>query len=139
MPLEGKLSQYWDSYWKRTFSRRRVLAGGSAATVGLAGLALAGCGDDDDSGGSPTSATNNSALTPTAGTPTTGNPVKGGTLRALTNVGSIFDPHRTNTPAESLSLWGAVGNTLVRFSTQKPGQVEGDLAGRPAGNPGRRP
>jgi peptide/nickel transport system substrate-binding protein len=128
MPLEGKLSQYWDSYWKRTFSRRRVLAGGSAATVGLAGLALAGCGDDDDSGGSPTSATNNSALTPTAGTPTTGNPVKGGTLRALTNVGSIFDPHRTNTPAESLSLWGAVGNTLVRFSTQKPGQVEGDLA-----------
>lgn len=128
MPLEGKLSQYWDSYWKRTFSRRRVLAGGSAAAVGIAGLTLAGCGDDDDDGGSPTSTNNNSALTPTAGTPTTGNPVKGGTLRALTNVGSIFDPHRTNTPAESLSLWGAVGNTLVRFSTQKPGQIEGDLA-----------
>ena len=122
------MSQYWDSYWKRTFSRRRVLAGGSTAAVGIAGLALAGCGDDDDSGSASPTSSNNSALTPTAGTPTTGNPVKGGTLRALTNVGSIFDPHRTNTPAESISLWGAVGNTLVRFSTQKPGQIEGDLA-----------
>lgn len=27
-----------------------------------------------------------------------------------------------------MSLWGAVGNTLVRFSTAKSGQVEGDLA-----------
>lgn len=92
---------------------------------------LAGCGggddDDDNSGGSQDSG-NNSALTPTAATPAAGNPVKGGTLRSLTNVGSIFDPHRTNTPAESLSLWGKVGNTLVRFSTAKNGQIEGDLA-----------
>lgn len=126
---EEKLSQYWDSYWKRTFSRRRVLAGGSTAAVGLAGLTLAGCGDDDDdNGGANPTTGNNTALTPTSGTPTSGNPVKGGTYRALTNVGSIYDPHRTNTPAESVSLWGAVGNTLVRFSTQKPGQLEGDLA-----------
>lgn len=125
------MSQYWDSYWKRTLSRRRVLAGGSTAAMGVASLALAGCGggdDDDDNGGGSQDSGNNSALTPTAATPAAGNPVKGGTLRSLTNVGSIFDPHRTNTPAESLSLWGKVGNTLVRFSTAKNGQIEGDLA-----------
>lgn len=122
------MSQYWDSYWKRTLSRRRVLAGGSTAAVGVASLALAGCGDDDDDTGGNTPAGNNSALTPTAATPVAAAPVKGGTFRSLTNIGSIFDPHRTNTPAESISLWGKVGNTLVRFSTAKNGQVEPDLA-----------
>ena len=120
------MSQYWDGYWKRTLSRRRVLAGGSTAALGVASLALAGCGDDDDDGGS--SGGNNSALTPTSNTPSAEKPVKGGTLRVLTNVGSILDPHRTNTPAESLSIWGAIGNTLVRFSTKDPGAIEGDLA-----------
>ena len=104
-----------------------MLAGSSTAAVGLAGLALAGCGDDD-SGGTPTASGNNSALTPTAATPSASNPIKGGTLRTLGTIGSIIDPHRTNTPTESLTVWGAIGNTLVRFSTQKPGQVEGDLA-----------
>ncbi len=122
------MSSYWDSYWKRKISRRRVLAGGTATAAGLAALAVAGCGDDDDDGGNGTG-NNNTNLTPVAPTQdTTEKPVKGGTLRALTNVGSIFDPHRTNTPAESISLWGAIGNTLVRFSTKNPGSVEGDLA-----------
>ena len=123
------MSQYWDSYWKRTLSRRRVLAGGSVATVGLASMALAGCGDDDDDGGdSNGTGNNNDALTPTAATPSAEQAVKGGTLRVLTNVGSIYDPHRTNTPAESVSLWGAVGNMLLRFSHKNNGQPEGDLA-----------
>ncbi|MEO8539131.1 MAG: ABC transporter substrate-binding protein [bacterium] len=121
------MSQYWDSYWKRTFSRRRVLAGSTATAAGLAGLALAGCGDDDDSG-SNNNGNNNSNLTPISATQTTEQPVKGGTLRSLSTIGSIIDPHRTNTPAESLTVWGAIGNTLVRFSTQKPGSIEGDLA-----------
>ena len=103
-----------------------MLAGGSTAAVGLASMALAGCGDDDDEGSN--GGTNNSALTPTSSTPSTEKPVRGGTLRALTNVGSILDPHRTNTPAESLSIWGAIGNTLVRFSTKDAGAIEGDLA-----------
>ena len=121
------MSQYWDSYWKRTLSRRRMLAGGSVAVAGVAGMALAGCGDDDDDddGGN---GGNNSALTPTGQTPTTEQAVKGGTLRGLANIGSILDPHRTNTPHESLTLWGAVGNTLVRFSTKNAGAIEGDLA-----------
>jgi peptide/nickel transport system substrate-binding protein len=123
------MSQYWDSYWKRTLSRRRVLAGGSVAVAGVAGMALAGCGDDDDDdGNSGDDGGNNSALTPTGQTATTAQAVKGGTLRTLTNIGSILDPHRTNTPHESLGLWGAIGNTLVRFSTKTPGAIEGDLA-----------
>lgn len=123
---EGKLTQYWDSYWKRTLSRRRVLAGSSVALAGVAGMALAGCGDDDDDGGDDGG--NNSALTPTSNTPSAEKPVAGGTLRGLSNIGSILDPHRTNTPHESLTLWGAIGNTLVRFSTKTPGAIEGDLA-----------
>lgn len=125
------MSNYWDSYWtKRTLSRRRVLAGGTITAAGVAGMALAGCGDDDDDddGGSSTPGGGGTSLTPTAATPSAAQAVKGGTLRALTNVGSIFDPHRTNTPAESVSLWGAIGNTLVRFSTKNPGSVEADLA-----------
>lgn len=122
------MSQYWDSYWKRTLSRRKVLAGSSTAAVGLTGLALAGCGDDDDDTGGSTG-NNNNNLTPIAPTQdTTEKPVRGGTLRVLANIGSIIDPHRTNTPAESLSIWGAIGNTLVRFSSAKPGTIEGDLA-----------
>ncbi len=37
------------NYWNRRLSRRRALAGAATGGVGLAGLALAGCGDDDDS------------------------------------------------------------------------------------------
>lgn len=104
-----------------------MLAGTTATAAGIAGLALAGCGDDDDEGGaSPTSS--NSALTPTAATPSAAQAVKGGTMRGLSNIGSILDPHRTNTPHESLTIWGAIGNTLVRFSTKTPGAIEGDLA-----------
>ena len=121
------MSQYWDSYRKRTLSRRRVLAGSSIAAAGVAGMALAGCGDDDDDdGGSGNNGGQN--LTPVIPTQTTEQPVKGGTLRGLATIGSILDPHRTNTPHESVTLWGAVGNTLVRFSTKNQGSVEGDLA-----------
>ena len=39
---------YWNRYWRRRVSRRRVLAGGAATAVGAAGLVAVGCGDDDD-------------------------------------------------------------------------------------------
>jgi peptide/nickel transport system substrate-binding protein len=104
-----------------------MLAGGSVAVAGVAGMALAGCGDDDDDDNG--SSNGNSNLTPISPTQNTSEqPVKGGTFRFLTNVGSILDPHRTNTPAESLQVWGAIGNTLVRFSTKNVGSIEGDLA-----------
>lgn len=123
------MSSYWDGYWKRRINRRRLVAGGAAGAAGLAGLALVGCGDDDDDDNGGNGNGGNPALTPVSPTQdTTAKPVKGGTLRALTNVGSNIDPHRTNTPAESVSLWGAVGNTLIRFSTKDPGAAEPDLA-----------
>jgi peptide/nickel transport system substrate-binding protein len=55
-------------------SRRRLLGGGTAAAAGLAGLALVGCGDDDNGsngngtpGGSSASPTTKPAETPKAG------------------------------------------------------------------------
>lgn len=124
------MSKYWGNYWQRRMSRRGVVSGGAALATGLAGMAIAGCGDDDDDddngdGGNR----DNSQLTPVAPTQdASAKPVKGGTLRVLTTIGSNFDPHRTNTPAESYFIWGAVGNTLIRFSTKDPGATEGDLA-----------
>ncbi|MBA4179987.1 MAG: hypothetical protein C0506_05300 [Anaerolinea sp.] len=124
------MASYWDRYWQARTSRRRLLGTTGFAATGLAGLALVGCGDDDDGGDS--GGGGNTSLTPIAPTQDASAPQKGGTLRSLTNIGSIIDPHRTNTPAESLAIWGRVGNTLMRFSTKEPGLTEGDLA---AGNP----
>jgi peptide/nickel transport system substrate-binding protein len=41
-------SDYWARQWAKRSSRRRFLGGASAASAGVAGLALVGCGDDDD-------------------------------------------------------------------------------------------
>lgn len=123
------MSAYWDSYWRRRrLSRRGVLAGGSAATLGLASMAIAGCGggDDDGEGGSG----GGSQLTPTAPTPdTTEKPVRGGTLRFMGGpIGSVIDIHRTNTPWESSFLWHWCGNFLMRFQKTPPYLPEPDLA-----------
>ncbi|MCL4231985.1 MAG: hypothetical protein KJ053_10405 [Dehalococcoidia bacterium] len=42
---------YWDRYWATRTNRRRVLGAAGALGAGAAGLALVGCGDDDDDGG----------------------------------------------------------------------------------------
>ena len=61
---------YWDKYWNRRVSRRRVLAGGATVAAGSAAL-LAGCGGDDDDGSEdptaaadPTAASNGGDDTP---------------------------------------------------------------------------
>ncbi len=42
-------SNYWQNYWrKQRLSRRRLLGTASAAGVGVAGISLVGCGNDDD-------------------------------------------------------------------------------------------
>jgi len=67
------------NFLQGTFSRRRLLAGTTAATAGLASLALVGCGDDDDdsNGGTTPGA---SSTTATGTSESGGEPRKGGTL-----------------------------------------------------------
>ncbi len=123
------MSSYWEKYWqRRRLSRRGVLAGGSAATLGLGAMAIAGCGggdddDDKDSGGG-------TQLTPVAPTADTSEkPVPGGTLRFMGGpIGSVIDIHRTNTPWESSFLWHWCGNFLMRFQKVAPFLPEPDLA-----------
>lgn len=42
--------EYWDRYWTARKNRRRFLGGLTVAGAGAAGLALVGCGDDDNGG-----------------------------------------------------------------------------------------
>src|SRR5690606_15894216 len=57
----GVLLRTRDNFWMRRLtsshlSRRRFLGTTGAAGAGAAGLALVGCGGDDDDGGDPTAA-----------------------------------------------------------------------------------
>ncbi len=58
-------SSYWERMSTRRASRRTVLRASAVAGAGLAGMALLGCGDDDDSPAAPTQAPG-ATMTPTA-------------------------------------------------------------------------
>ena len=86
-------TDYWERYWLERRSRRRFLGGAVVTGAGVAGLALAGCGDDDDgetpAAGTPSgtaagtqaaSATQASNATPTPSDPYAG-ATRGGTYR----------------------------------------------------------
>ena len=47
-------NSYWDRWTQRRITRRRWLGAAGATGVGVAGLALVGCGDDDDDSVAPT-------------------------------------------------------------------------------------
>jgi len=76
------MSDYWGRFWERRRTRRRLLSEAATLGVGAAGLAIAGCGDDDGSAGAPTAAPTQpgAAATPTPGDPYA-NAKRGGTLR----------------------------------------------------------
>ena len=119
-------SAYWDKWWRTRATRRRLLAGGGLTAAGAASFALVGCGNDDDDDDTV-------APTPANGeTPTPANgdgPQTGGTLTQVAGpIGSLLDPHRTNTPLESAGIWHRAGNFLVRFSAEDPHLPEADLA-----------
>ncbi|MGK2964768.1 MAG: ABC transporter substrate-binding protein [Tepidiformaceae bacterium] len=71
------MAEYWDRYWKYRSNRRRFLGAAGIAGAGLSGMALVGCGDDDEGSASPTSSGT------TGGSPTAAAsaPKVGGTLR----------------------------------------------------------
>ena len=86
-------TDYWERYWLERRSRRRFLGGAVVTGAGVAGLALAGCGNDDDgetpAAGTPSgtaagtqaaSATQASNATPTPSDPYAG-ATRGGTYR----------------------------------------------------------
>jgi peptide/nickel transport system substrate-binding protein len=120
------MSSYWSSYWRRRLSRRGVLAGGSAATLGVAALTTVGCAPAED----PAQATPTPPAEAPAATPTPAEqPVRGGTWRIMGGpIGSVIDIHRTNTPWESAFMWHWCGNFLVRWNKLPPHLPEPDLA-----------
>ena len=114
-----------DSPVSRSISRRRLLAGGTAAAL-TAGTTwpLAGC--SGGGGGSPASESATPAARTATATPNT--PRAGGILRTLGPAfGSNPDPHKTRNASESLA-WQWIGNFLYRFSRLEPYLVEPDLA-----------
>ena len=46
-------SSYWERFGKTRSTRRRFMGAGASLSAGAAGLALVGCGNDDDSGDTP--------------------------------------------------------------------------------------
>lgn len=112
------MAEYWDRYWTRRASRRRVLGAAGAAGIGAAGLALVGCGDDDDEGGDVGLAT----PTPSgAATPTPADPFatakRGGTYK-LSSTGDppTLDPYG-NLSFLTKSFAGAHYSRLYKYKT----------------------
>jgi peptide/nickel transport system substrate-binding protein len=100
-------SEYWNKWWTAKSNRRRFLGAGATAGLGAAGLALVGCGDDDDDtgGDTPTTAAGETATsapgeTPTSAPTTAG--IRGGTLRYPLEGMSSGDPP-TLFPYENLT------------------------------------
>ncbi len=133
--------QYWDRYWAARRSRRRFLGGAATLSAGAAGLALVGCGDDDDdepsatntpSGGeSPTAAASETA----AASPTPSDPY------ANAKRGGIYKLDATGDPA-SIDPYGSTSFTakgvasyaysrLFKYNAA-PGVAKADL--RPTGD-----
>ncbi len=91
--------EYWDRYWQAKRSRRNFLSRVGIAGAGAAGLAIVGCGDDDNGGNK----TEVSLATPTPGAQATATPSdpfanakRGGTLRiAIASDPPTIDPFGT--------------------------------------------
>lgn len=130
---------YWDRYWATRASRRRVLGAAGALGAGAAGLALVGCGDDDDDGGdAEPGKTTAPGETPKATEAPKEQPKIGGTIRYPMYGLSSGDPP-TLFPYENLTYLAQNPASLVysRLMRSKNGPdidpndftaLEGDLA-----------
>ena len=145
---------------RRRLSRRALLAASLRASVGVAALALAGCGgDDDDADGDATNGDDGVGEMPPAGTgaalrperappaqapdpapppsfadgpPPTGPPQPGGTLQLAASLSELdfFDIHRSR--LVSTQLFSALQQSkLLRYADIDSGELEGDLAALP--------
>ena len=66
-------SEYWNRFWTKRLSRRRLLQTSGVAAAGLAAAGVVGCGDDDEGGGD--------GDTPSASVTPEKSPQAGGTFR----------------------------------------------------------
>ena len=120
---------YWTSMRRRRISRRTMLQASGRAGVGAAGLALVGCGDDDDDGAvadlPADQAEEQAEQVVSAKT-------RGGTLRFVTGAAThdFFDPHRT-VFGPTQNWMSFYMNYIIRWRNKEQGILEADVAGLP--------
>ncbi|MFQ5382428.1 MAG: ABC transporter substrate-binding protein, partial [Dehalococcoidia bacterium] len=128
-----------DNYWvrRRRLSRRGFIRGSAIVGAGAAGLALVGCGDDDDDGGTTASPTATSAgsspaassPTPVPATPTPEGPRPGGVLRhsSANATYDTFDAARSRfTPFAT--ILGRTGQRITQWDDFQEGIMGGGFA-----------
>ena len=113
---------YWQRFWKRRLSRRRVLRGALWGGAGLAAAALVGCGDGNEKTGTPAASPTASALQPVGS--------RGGTLHLMgieAFTADTLDPHQTGF-GPIYSAHSAVFSKLLRYESIEDGVIVPDLA-----------
>lgn len=126
---------YWDRWHRRRLSRRALLGSGAAASAGLAGLALVGCGDDDDDDGTPSGASPTSAGSPAAGASPSpqGSPTvqkqRGGRARFTSagNTWDTFDADRSRFGPMGVLL-GLTEMGIMKWDNYAEARLVGDFA-----------
>jgi len=114
--------EYWQRFWKRRLSRRRVLRGALWGGAGLAAAALVGCGDGNEKTGTPTASSTASALQPVGS--------RGGTLHLMgieAFTSDTLDPHQTEF-GPTYSAHSAIFSKLLRYESIEDGVMVPDLA-----------
>ncbi len=128
-----------ENYWARRLSsnrlsRRRFVGGAAVAGVGAASLGLVGCGDDDNGGGTKTTASGSPAASASAATSATAAPatkVKGGIARFTSANGTYdtMDIDRSRfTPFAVLAGFTNLG--VVQYRSFASGELEGAFASK---------
>jgi peptide/nickel transport system substrate-binding protein len=120
-------SEYWNRFWRRQVSRRRLLKGTAVGASGLAVAGVVGCGDDDD-GGTDGTPTGTGGATGTA-TAASNEPVMGGTTRGplvgtSTGTPPSLDAQRQTTFLAQIPA-GYHYNRLLKAVPPEPGDVNG--------------
>lgn len=123
-----------ENYWLRRMregrlSRRRFVGGATVATAGAASLALVGCGDDEETAGTPSARTPTGQTPAASPTPTKVAKQKGGIARfsSANNTWDTFDADRSRfTPFAVLLGYTNLG--IVHYRSFERAELEGALA-----------
>jgi peptide/nickel transport system substrate-binding protein len=130
-------SEYWQRFWRRRLSRRRILRAAAVGGAGLAAAAVVGCADEGKEA-TPTAAVSpgaSPAATPTvsaSATPSAYEPAayRGGTLHLPgfeAFMSDTLDPHQTEF-GPVYSSHSAVFSKVLRYEDIEQGVIVPDLA-----------